>query len=111
MPRFRPITRIVVRTNQNVSLREITDRGRIESIQKFMFARRAGWAVPFAGPPVPTRIAELYHGQDLLAHFGAGENFFSALFGGEFHSRLATPEELAEFARLIGEPGPRTPPR
>lgn len=96
------VTRIEVRDNQNRQRAVIDNAQKIVEIMQFVNARTDGWKVPWYGVPVPTLIANFYADKSLLAHFGAGANFFECQREGGFYSRGATEAELTEFERLIG---------
>ncbi|HSU16103.1 hypothetical protein [Longimicrobium sp.] len=104
------VTMAVVRHGQAASSEErrdtIRDPARLRALVRFVDERRAGWEQPWYGVPVPYTIVEFRAGSEMEGSFGIGTNFFETLRNGDFYSRAASRQELAEFSRLIGEPPP-----
>jgi hypothetical protein len=96
------VTKIRVATNHDQALKTITAPNEISEIVQFINAHRRDWETPWAGVPVPTKVANLYKGEEFAGHFGVGEGFFEAQFDSRgFFSQPASEEERAEVLRLL----------
>lgn len=108
VPPYRPlngITRVEVRARlagHDTAVGSIVEPNRITRIVAFVNARRAGWEQPWAGVPVPTVVAEFYRGSEFMGHVGSGASFLETQREGDFASRPASTEEVAEFNALLG---------
>jgi hypothetical protein len=101
-PLLQGITRAEVRTSHDKLIKEISDPEQIRELVAFVNDRRTGWGTPLAGVPVPRHVINFYEGSEFKGHFGWGEDFFGTHRDGGFFSREATPEEVAEFQRIVG---------
>jgi hypothetical protein len=103
------ITKIRIATDDDQTLKVITAPGEIARIVAFVNAHRGGWEAPWHGVPVPPIAAHLYKGDQIIGHFGVGENFFEAQFDarGSF-SQAAAPADCEQFRRLLNLQDVRT---
>jgi len=99
------ITRVEVRARlagRDTTVASIAERDRIGRIVAFVNARRAGWEQPWAGVPLPIVVADLYRGSEFMGHVGSGASFLETQRQGDFASRSASADEVAEFNALLG---------
>lgn len=100
---FRGATHVVVLgLDRGDTLRVLRDPVAVRALVRFVDARNSHWEIPWAGVPVPQVRAEFYDTTGFRGSFGGGPGFFETQRQDLFASRHATPEDIAEFARLVG---------
>jgi hypothetical protein len=102
LPDFADVTRIVVTERGGKEVATITEARRIDSIVEFVNARNSGWTKPWSGVPVPGFGATFWAADRCEGSFGAGPLSFETQREGDFFSRAADPDDVAEYARLLG---------
>lgn len=96
------VTKVEVRTNRDVLIKEISDPEQIRQLVAFVNARRAGWGSRFDGVPVPERAVNFYEGDTFRGHVGWGRDFFETQRDGRGpYSREAEPEEVRDLERIV----------
>jgi hypothetical protein len=99
--RWRDTDKVVVKSNANVVLREITNKDAISELVGFAVAHSDDWTAPWYGTPVPSMTAEFYRGTQFLGHLGVGNQFLETQGCDDFVSRKISASEYQSAMKLV----------
>lgn len=96
------VSRIEVKSNQNKTLLEIRDLGKIRALILYLSGKSEGWHKPSDPIPSASVILHLYMQEERVGEFSIGENFLMASWDGVLYSKIVKEREKRELLDILG---------